>query len=233
MSAKWFICQNERVMGPLSTDQVERQLESMTIETSDLIWGHPLKHWTTLSDWQEKLPTLGHTVELMTPAEQWHYALNGKAHGPFDRAELVRELKATDQALEAMVWTRGMKEWAPLTEFHDLLSDVGVNKRIFPRATLSGQAVLKGEGLTLMAPLLTISEGGLSVQLETGLVSGQMVTVEIQSSVFRSPIVARAEVRYGADGIVGLRFSNLPADSKMAIVQFVRQGQNRAAATAA
>ncbi len=120
-----------------------------------------------------------------------------------------------------------MKEWAPIYEFHDLLSELGVNKREFPRADLHGRAVIKTGSSTLVAPLLTISEGGLGVQLDSGLVPGLMVEVEIHSPAFRDPLSARAETRYISMGVVGLRFRNLNAETKGTILAFVRQSQTK------
>jgi len=233
MGAKWFVSKNDLVSGPLSTEQVERQLEARALDQSDLIWGQELGDWQTIQTWKSHLPKFNAKVEPQAPSEQWHYAVNGQSFGPFARGHLIRELKSLSQIEQVMIWTKGMKEWAPLFEFHDLLTEVGVNRRQFPRAALTGQAVLKTDGMTLVAQLLSISEGGMAVQLDSALVAGQTVTIEIQSpSAFAETLHARAEVRYTANGILGLRFSNVPAESKAAIVQFVR-GQARLVTKAA
>lgn len=234
MAAKWFVSKSENVTGPYSSEQLQTHLSSATFSANDMVWGRGLEGWRTLNWWRNELPqltsaNLGQDASPNLPdvEEAWHYALSGKSYGPYLRLELIDHLKHVSDIAEVMLWTKGMKEWAPVFEFHDILSKVGVNKRIFPRAELKGKAIVKVDGATLLAPLLTISEGGLGLQLESGLVSGQNVEIELQSPSFASPLNMRAEVRYAADGVVGLRFLNLNSETKGAISTFVRQNHTR------
>jgi hypothetical protein len=227
MSTKWFVTQNEFVSGPFTSDEVNARLSQAQIRGEDLIWGRGMSSWQTVKWWKTQLPSLNDTVIAHVPVEAWHYALNGKSHGPYNRASLVEALKEVGDIQTVMLWTKGMKEWAPVYEFHDLLSEIGVNKRVFPRAELQGQCKIKVDGSSLVAPLLTISEGGMGVQLDSGLVSGQIVQCEVESAQLRSTLNVKAEVRYAAQGVVGLRFENLNAEGRGAIVAFVRQNQTR------
>lgn len=227
MSGKWFICRNDEVLGPFPSEEVRRRLESAELISSDLIWGAGMAGWQTLQWWSRESPNLSIVPQADDQLEAWHFAIGGKSYGPFQRAQLVQELKVVEALGEVMLWTKGMKEWAHLFEFHDILTDLGVNKRQFPRSELQGQAVIKTDGQTLVAPTLTVSEGGLSIRLDSGLVSGQFATIEIQSPIFHQPLHARCEVRYAANGVVGLRFSNLNSESKGAIVQLMRQNTTR------
>lgn len=155
--------------------------------------------------------------------EMWHFAIGGKSFGPFKRVQLVEELKNVDAVGEVMLWTKGMKEWAHLFEFHEILSAIGVNKRQFPRADLPGQALIKVGSRTLTAPTLTISEGGMGVKMDSGLEPGQPVMVEIQSPAFKGSIVVKADVRYIFDGVLGLKFTQIHPDAKAAVAQLVRK----------
>ena len=170
-------------------------------------------------------PTVQLKVQSLTP-EAWHYALAGKSHGPFDRLQLIELLQTAEPLHEVVLWSKGMKEWAPIYEFHDILSDIGANKRSFPRADLDGKAVIKGDGDAVVGSLLTISEGGLGVRLERGVRAGQIVTVEIQSRAFTTPLTVRAEVRFAVAGIVGLRFSGMDADMKKIVNDYVEQSSS-------
>lgn len=155
--------------------------------------------------------------------ELWHFAIGGKSFGPFKRMQLIEELKNVDAVGEVMLWTKGMKEWAHLFEFHEILSAIGVNKRQFPRADLPGQALIKVGSRTLTAPTLTISEGGMGVKMDSGLEPGQPVMVEIQSPAFKGSIVVKADVRYIFDGVLGLKFTQIHPDAKAAVAQLVRK----------
>jgi hypothetical protein len=226
MSNVWFVLKDELMEGPLATEEVQNRLKSGQISSNGLIWGNGMPEWRRLSWWTQELPAFkvkNIGDETVTMAEAWHYALNGKSHGPLKRAELLIQLRRAQPLGDVLLWTKGMKEWAPIFEFHELLSELGVNKREFPRADIDGRAVIKTGGSTLIAPLLSISEGGLGAQLNSGLVPGMMVDLEIQSPVFRQILTARAETRYISMGVVGLRFKNLNAETKGAILAFVRQ----------
>ncbi|MGE0528846.1 MAG: PilZ domain-containing protein, partial [Bdellovibrionales bacterium] len=178
--------------------------------------------------WTRELPHLSSKFQSGPVShEVWHYALHGKSHGPLTQEQLVSALRSLGSLGDVLLWTKGMKEWAPLFEFHDILSAVGVNKRQFPRAEVKGKALIKAGGATLVAPLTSISEGGFGIQLEAGLVPGELVTVEIQSPSFREPLQAKAECRYLNNGVVGMKFTKISLENKGAIVQFVRQNQTR------
>jgi hypothetical protein len=174
-----------------------------------------------------ELPRLATAQQIQLEPEHWHFAYKGKSHGPFSKDALAMELKSFNNLGEVMIWTKGMKEWAPLFEFHEILNAIGVNKRQFPRAELSGQAVIKTVDATLIGRLVAIGEGGCGIIVEGGLVPGQPVTLELQSSVFREVLSAKAEVRYVSGQVAGMKFTNMSMEDKGAIISFVRQSQAR------
>lgn len=219
---------NDVIEGPMSTEDVQSRLQAGQLSTQNLIWGPGVDHWQNIQAWVNGLSGMTMNVEQHDHVpEAWHYAFNGQSRGPMLRDVLVGELKALDTLGDVMVWTKGMKEWAPLFEFHDLLQAVGANKRQFPRADLSGKATMKTAGTTLVAQLLSISEGGFGISLESGLVSGESVSVELSSPQFREPLHAKAEVRYIHQGIVGMKFTHVSVETKGAIIQFIKQNQMR------
>lgn len=226
MGAKWFVQQNDFVDGPLTSEDVQARLRAGQLLPTHLIWGRGLDQWFTVKAWTADPSLTVQSAQESTPAT-WHYADAGQSHGPLLREELIQNLKNVDTLGSVMLWTKGMKEWAPLFEFHDILTEIGVNKRQFPRADLTGKAVLKGDGATLVAPLVCISEGGFGVQLDSGVVSGQVLTVELHSPAFREVLHAKAEMRYGGHGVIGMKFTQVSPEAKGAIIQFVRQTQVR------
>lgn len=159
--------------------------------------------------------------------DTWHYATAGRSFGPFPRAQLLEELKRLENLGEVMLWTKGMKEWVHLFEFHDILSALGVNKREFPRVGIEGKVVIKGADRPITAPTLTLSEGGLGVALDGGVEAGQVVDLEVQSAVFREPLRVRAQVRFVAGGTAGLKFTSLTAEQRSMIVGLIRQATTR------
>ncbi len=225
MSRQWFIQNGDVIDGPLSTSDVQTRVQTGQLNNHNLIWGRGMSTWYTPATWLAELSQLMTETQQETITETWHYADKGQSHGPFLREALLAKLKTLGSVGTVMLWTKGMKEWAPLFEMHDILTELGVNKRQFPRAELTGKAVLKDGGSTLVAPLVSISEGGFGIQLDSGVVTGQIVSVELHSPSFREVIHAKAEVRYAGTGVFGMKFIQISVENRGVIVQHVRQAQ--------
>lgn len=225
MGKLWFVQKGEVVDGPITTEDVQSRLKSGQLTPQHMIWSKGMKGWIRVESWSAHSPiSEDQTKEIAI--ETWHYAHAGKSYGPFHKPQLVTELKNVSDLYEVMLWTKGMKEWASIFEFHDLLNAVGVNKRQFPRADVNGRAVIKTEDKTFIGKLITISEGGCGVLAE-GLSPGQTINLEMQSSAFREPLHAKAECRYISDGFAGLKFVQISSETKSSIIQFVKQSQTR------
>ncbi|MGE0762519.1 MAG: GYF domain-containing protein [Bdellovibrionales bacterium] len=214
---------NEDVSGPFSTEEVKNLATQGEFQDRDLIWGRMQVDWKPLGWWMVELPNLlAKTKEVRDP-RLWHYAVGGSSFGPFSREDLVVKLKETNLNQEVLIWTKGMKAWAPIYEFNDILDSVGLNKRQYPRAEIEGKVSIKVGQQSLDGNLLVISEGGFGADQLSGLTAGQVVTIEINSDSFYDPIHAKAEVRYVTEnGYVGFRFQNINMEARGAIIQYVR-----------
>lgn len=227
MGLTWFVQKEEMVDGPMTTEDVQTRLQTGQLSINNMIWGKGLDAWIRLDAWAQELPRLATASHIEVIPEMWHYAHNGKSFGPYTKGQLIDELKMLDSLGEVVIWTKGMKEWAPLFEFHELLSAIGVNKRQFPRADVTGRAVIKTGESTLLGQLVSISEGGCGIILENGLVPGQALAIEIHSPGFRDTLHAKAECRYVSGGVAGLRFTHVSMETKGAIIQYVKKCQTR------
>lgn len=226
--AKWFIQINDQVEGPFTTAAVESRLASGLVAQTDLIWGSVQEDWKPLSWWSQSVTQLEEQERQSLSPEVWYYALKGRSFGPLTIVDLTNNLKAMggsslEQIKEVLVWTQGMKSWTPLFEFHELLDDLGLNKREFARSSLTGRAVVKILGDTYISSLLSISEGGCGLETIPGLIPGQEVTLELQANEINEAIHAKGEVRYVTDKILGLKFSHLNVESRGAIVQYCKK----------
>lgn len=230
MALKWFVQSGEKVEGPFTTDDVEERLRAGHFTRNSLIWGPGSEAWQNMLAWQQGLAGMNNDTVInhnFAPIEeQWHYATGGQSHGPMSRDELMVKLKQLSSG-EIMLWTKGMKEWAPLYEFHDLLSECGINKRQYPRADVNGKVVLKSNGTTMIAPLVSISEGGFGVAIDSGYVTGESITAEIQTQIFHEQLNVKAEVRYVGHGVIGFKFTQINSENKGAIIQYIKHQQTR------
>lgn len=220
---QWFVLRSEDVSGPFSTEEVKNLAAQGEFQDHNLIWGHMQVDWKPLGWWMVELPNLlAKTKEVKDP-RQWHFAVAGNSFGPYSREDMIEKLRETNLNQEVLIWTKGMKSWAPIFEFNDILDSIGINKRQFPRAEIDGKAAVKIGTQTFEGNLLTISEGGFGADNLSVVTAGQVVSVEIQSDSFYDPIHAKAEVRYVADsGYVGFRFQNLSMEARGAIIQYVK-----------
>jgi hypothetical protein len=55
---KWFLFENEKVSGPLSTAEVQSRLSNGQASAQCLIWGQPMHSWRPLNSWTAELPKL-------------------------------------------------------------------------------------------------------------------------------------------------------------------------------
>ncbi len=191
-----------------------------------LVWGRGQGDWLTLANWM-KLSESYHAQEGQNkrPEQMWHYALEGDAKGPMSRAELILELSNIRDKDQILVWTKGMTAWADLFEFHDLLDELGLNKREHPRAAISGSLVIATEdGNTVIANLKTISAGGAgATNVNQMLTMGQNVTLEVKSDSLNETINVKAQVQYVTEfGYVGFKFQSISMEAKSRIVQYLR-----------
>lgn len=223
---------DDKVSGPLSHDQVRAQFASGQIKEVCLIWGRSQNSWLPITKWMKDATTQASTdtSTLSTNSQQmWHYAIDGDSKGPMPRVELVNELKSLHQKSEVLVWTKGMSAWADLFEFHDLLDEIGINRREHPRAKIDGSIVLKFNDKTIIGLLKTISPGGFGAfQLGNNLAIGQVVSAEIKSEQLNSTLSGKAVVQYTSDsGFYGFKFQGLNMEAKAYILEFIKSSKSQ------
>ena len=223
--AKWFIFDESNVAGPFSTEELNHKLQYGMISEQVLVWGKAQQEWKPATWWVENLDQLTTKLENQFDERLWHYAYEGEAYGPVDRKSLVYELKkVAGDANKCLIWTKGMENWAAIHEFHDLMDEIGVNRRTHPRAPLQGRILIHlDNGQTMLGQLNSISEGGFGGSNLPGLRPGEQVKVEIQSDHL-APINSQAQVRYveEANGVVGFKFMNVSRESLSQIIGFVK-----------
>lgn len=219
----WFAFQNEKVLGPFTTEQMRAMVTNGEISGEQRLWGQPMESWCLAKNWLDRLPALENR-NRPSEIQEWYFALNGDSFGPFNRATLITELKAHRRANDVMIWTKGMKAWSPIFEFYDLMDAIGINRRAFPRAEIEGRVTIKSGDQVAIGVLEVIGEGGFGAVGLQGLQSGQVISAEIHSKSFPETLHVKAEIRDFTDnGYMGCRFIQISMESKSAIIQYVRQ----------
>ncbi len=163
------------------------------------------------------------TATESSVVQLWHYAIDGASKGPLTRAEMINELRGVQSKDEILIWTKGMKSWADLYDFGDLLDELGLNRREHARAPIRASAVIRFNDQIIIGQIKSISEGGFRVaSIETHLSIGQVVDIEIKSEQLAQTILAKASVQYMTElGNYGFRFQSISQEAKSSIIDFV------------
>ena len=222
--AHWFISHNEESFGPLSAEEVIELVSNGNFPATALVWGTSLEGWKPFGWWKTNLSSILEKANAKPDRKLWHYALNGETFGPMERAELIEKLQRLDgDANDALIWTKGMKTWAPIFEFHDLMDDVGVNRRQYPRAPVSGKVTLHHGEDSFIGNLLSVSEGGFGAShFPYDLTPGLSVKVEIQSEELGGTVYAVAQLRHLDENSIGFKFTNINRESLSQIISYVK-----------
>lgn len=234
---KWFIYTDNKVEGPYTTEALLRKKESGELSVDCLVWGPLQVGWKTIDWWQQALPHLKSVHSDMSAPQEWFLAKHGQRIGPLLRPELIRQLKSmienNETVSKALLWTKGLKKWAHVIEFHDLMNELGIDQRKHPRARASGKVTLSFRGQSFSSSLKTVSEGGLGADPIPMVMLGEEVHISIESDELNGPVTAKAEVRYADDQHLGLQFISLNSESKSNIVSFIRNKTSLAQKAAA
>jgi hypothetical protein len=222
---QWFLCDNDIVAGPFTADAIIQKVVDGTVPSNILIWGKALHVWKPYQWWHDNLTQIIEDSKRAQDPRLWHFAYRGESVGPLERSELVSRLQGfKGDANEALIWTQGMSQWSPIFEFHDIMDEVGVNRRHFPRAPISGKIVLQQDGQYIVGELKAVSEGGFGAHnfaydLAPGLIlKCELVTVHLGGKIF-----VTGQVRYLDAETVGFKFVNINRESQSLIVSYVKE----------
>lgn len=231
---KWFLLENDEVRGPFSEEQIQAQLDAQIISDECLVWTKGMRHWKNVSNWSTELKGQALTPAQVQQTRLWHFAVDNEPRGPLPYAAMIQELSQLgDQAGQALLWTKGMKSWAPIFDFHEVMDELNINRRQNPRAPIQGQVIIPLGQKQIIGSLKSISQGGFGADRLEGLLPGQSVMVEIRSPAFFEPLHVKAEVRYvRTSGYVGFCFTGMAREATATVIQYVK-GQTKSGRAAA
>lgn len=225
---KWFVLSNSSVYGPYSPSQVE---EKAAGSTAPLIWGRGLSEWVSLDKWRQHSTQAEINERNAKQANErlWKIQSEGIEHPPMSYSMMMEFLKSKDDLGEIRIWTEGFDDWKEIYEIHKIMDELGVSRRAHPRVPIMGTADMEVSGSLYSAKIISISEGGAGLETETSKQStylriGAKIRISIKSPNLYNHIHTNAEVVYmNDDGYVGVRFLNLPTDSKTIIFDYVKK----------
>ena len=220
-SRRWFVLENNQVNGPYQTDEVEALVPNAK---NPLIWGRGLSEWLPTHDWREALkdPSLNTTVTATDPL--WRYRKEGLEFGPMAFSTMMEALKSQDDFSDIVVCNETQNEWQELYLVAKICDELGVSRRVHPRVPIMGAITCETPRGIANAKVISISEGGLGTSDAGAFKIGEKYKATLTSSNLYASLNCQVEVMYvGTEGYAGLRFLNLAAESKSAIITYINK----------
>lgn len=139
--------------------------------------------------------------------------------------ELLQLIAKTDDLSTISIQDAKTKEWKEIYAFPDLVEKFGISRRKSQRVPILAQFNGKSsKSKNVSYRVITISEGGMGFTENYDLKIGDEVEGQISSPHFFQPINVKADVIYaGLDGYIGLKFSTVTAETKAAIIEYIKK----------
>lgn len=139
--------------------------------------------------------------------------------------ELLQLIAKTDDLSTISIQDAKSKEWKEIYAFPDLVEKFGISRRKSQRVPILAQFNGKSsKSKNVSYRVITISEGGMGFTENFDLKIGDEVEGQISSPHFFQPINVKADVIYaGLDGYIGLKFSTVTAETKAAIIEYIKK----------
>lgn len=236
MKTLWFVHRDGAVLGPFSSDEVEKNIESGSLGPDCLVWARGTNEWSPISDWKA-LSAKIHASHKTSDNRVW-YCDSGSGHpiGPLTQGELADHLRGLNRWDIVTLWGTGLSKWLPLFEVPEVMDLVGISRRENPRAPLLGQIALTAVGSSMPAqvlPALTVSVGGFGVKNAGALNRGDKVQIAIKSREFPATVHALGEILYvSRTGEAGVKFLDITPENKAIISDHIRRFHDEASVAA-
>ena len=218
---RWFVLENNQVNGPYQAAEVEALMPNAK---SPLIWGRGLSEWLPFQDWLQALKDPSLNTQVSSNETQWHYRHEGKEFGPMAFTAMMEILKTHSDFEDFVVYNEVQKEWQELYLVGKICDELGISRRVHPRVPIMASLVCETPRGIITTKVISISEGGLGASEASQLKIGEKYKATLASTNLYSSLNCMIEVMYvGAEGYAGLRFLNLPAESRSTIITYINK----------
>lgn len=232
MLIEWFVYHKNTVLGPFSTSDVNSQLSAGKIASDSFIWWKGEKDWITVDQWQNNYTNIVKRLESHYNAE-WKIRTPKLSSDWMSFEQCLDFLKNVDIKTGVFICKKGAgyEEWENIFSNSVFLNALDMTRRKFPRVPIVATAkISKSDSkFSYLVKLNIIGEGGIGV---TGLTKNfpmnSKIEIKIEGPNFTAPIFAEGHIVYHTrDGISGIEFSTLNAESRAAIIDYVNQFQGK------
>ncbi len=209
---------------PINTDTTELTATNFIADTVNEI-----THVPVTENMVHQKPTLAPLTKMnpesISTAEKFRVQLNFIDQPPMTKDELMIFAARVDDPAQIAIFDPVLKEWKEIYAFKDIVEKLGLTRRKHPRVPILAQftgSTSRHEKFS--ARLVTISIGGLGITDVFDLNIGDIISGQITSPHFYSPVTIEAEATYcGNDGYVGLKFTQINDDSQSLVTDYVKR----------
>jgi hypothetical protein len=251
-SNKWFLQVKGTVQGPFNNDSLQKALQSMGEDSLSqaLVWKRGNSEWIRAHKWQpaDMAQSSHSSNENFSTDEHTHAAVDSDmfektftqafTEGAFyrvqikfvdqplmNKTELLNLISKQEDVSDISIQDPKTKEWKEVYAFPDIVEKLGISRRKQQRVPILAQFNGRSNNSKNVSyRVITVSEGGMGFTENYDLKIGDEVEGQITSPHFFQPISVKADVIYaGADGYIGLKFSQITDETKAAVIEYIKK----------
>ena len=220
MKKIWFTSTSDTIMGPLSTQEVMNGIQSGQFHSVTWIWWMGQTEWISLEDWENKKEELLKTSVIEKP--EWYYRVS-KKHGPYTENELAHRLIQAGDLADVQIWSNGMDKWKSVYQVENIINQLGLTKRKYPRVGFQGKAIITKNNKEFNRDIINLSAEGLGIADVDFLKPNDQINIKIKSDLLPSDVELFGLVYYVThQGYSGISFINIDNSNKKIILDFIQ-----------
>lgn len=231
MQLEWFVYHKNSVLGPFSTNEVHSQLSAGKFSEESFIWWKGEKDWVSIAKWQTDYPAIIKRLEAHFNV-QWKVKAGEQVSDYMDFDECIQFLKAVELNNTLFICkktTNLQEEWESIFSNSVFLNALEMTRRKHPRVPIVATAkVSKSDSkFSYLVKVNILGQGGIGVAgLGKNFPTGTSVDIRLESPSLAQPVHAEGRVVYHTkDGVTGIEFETINAESQGAIIEYINQFQ--------
>lgn len=168
---------------------------------------------------------LTRTIALKKNTQRFKVQYDFVDQGYMNLDELLEYTSKQVDHSKIAVYDQDKKEWREVYSIAEVSERLGITRRKNARVPIMAQfSGTTDQGEKINSRVITVSIGGMGLSDNFNLTVGELMSGQISSPHFFTPLNVSAEVTYtGQDGYIGLKFTQLNDDALALITEYVKK----------
>jgi hypothetical protein len=209
----WFVSDRQIVRGPFNPRELREQYAEGNLSESSLVWRKGHTEWMKLINW----------AQTPTYDDVWYLKSEGFNSGPYGISAILEKINSRQISTNASAWTPELKQWTSIYEIPQIIEQLGISRRRYPRAPLVGTVHLSGVEQENEITAMSISKGGLGIRFLEDPKLGVEYSMYLDSPLLRGNIYARGRLVYTYENETGIEFTHVSRENHSAIITYLMQ----------